>query len=179
MMTEKEMKKMVKEEASRDPDRFFPTAKMKELGLMRRKCPKCGTNFWTADQDRIVCGEPACMGGYTFIGRKACEHRMDFIGVWKRFSDLFEKRGYTPINRYPSISRWNPTSEFTLASITDFQPYVVRGAVKPPANPLVVPQTCLRFNDVDNVGITGRHNTGFIMIGQHAFESEATFDQPK
>ena len=49
----------------------------------------------------------------------------------------------------------------------------------PPANPLVVPQTCMRFNDVDNVGITGRHNTGFIMIGQHAFVPEEEFDQPK
>ncbi|MDG6224634.1 MAG: alanine--tRNA ligase [Candidatus Thermoplasmatota archaeon] len=173
------MKQRVKEEASRDPDRFFPTGKMKEMGLMRRTCPKCGTFFWSADAERTLCGEPACLGGYSFIGRKSCKHRMDFIGVWKRFSELFSSRGYTPIKRYPSISRWNSTSEFTLASITDFQPYVVRGAVKPPANPLVVPQTCLRFNDVDNVGITGRHNTGFIMIGQHAFEPERSFDQDR
>ncbi len=179
MLSEKEMKKRVKEEASSDPDRFFPSVTMREIGLERGQCPKCGTRYWSADPDRTTCGEPACEGGYSFIGRKSCEHRMDFIGVWKRFSELFEKRGYTPIKRYPSISRWNPTSEFTLASITDFQPYVVRGAVRPPANPLVVPQTCLRFNDVDNVGITGRHNTGFIMIGQHAFVPEERFDQPK
>ncbi|MGA1793482.1 MAG: alanine--tRNA ligase [Thermoplasmatota archaeon] len=179
MLSEKEMKKRVKEEASNDPDSFFPTEKMREIGLERSKCPKCGNFYWTADPERETCGEPMCEGGYSFIGRDNCEHRMDFIGVWKRFSDLFSRRGYTPIARYPSISRWNPTSEFTLASITDFQPYVVRGAVKPPANPLVVPQTCLRFNDVDNVGITGRHNTGFIMIGQHAFVSEEDYDQPK
>ncbi|MFW3146031.1 MAG: alanine--tRNA ligase [Thermoplasmatota archaeon] len=179
MISEKEMKKRVKEEAGQEPDRFFPTDKMRELGLERSKCPKCGTFYWTADTERTTCGEPACEGGYSFIGRENCTHKMDFIGVWKRFSDLFERRGYTPIARYPSISRWNPTSEFTLASITDFQPYVVRGAVKPPANPLVVPQTCLRFNDVDNVGITGRHNTGFIMIGQHAFVPEEEYDQPR
>lgn len=179
MLSEKEMKKKVKEEASADPDSFFPTEKMREIGLIRNRCEKCGTYFWSADPERTICGEPVCEGGYSFIGKKNCEHKMDFIGVWKRFSDLFEKRGYTPIKRYPSISRWNPTSEFTLASITDFQPYVVRGAVKPPANPLVVPQTCLRFNDVDNVGITGRHNTGFIMIGQHAFVPEDEYDQPK
>lgn len=179
MLSEKEMKLQVKREASKDPERFFPTDLMRSLGLERRHCPKCGNWFWTADPERSVCGEPMCEGGYSFIGRKACAHRMDFIQVWQRFSDLFAKRGYTPIKRYPSISRWNPTSEFTLASITDFQPYVVRGEVKPPANPLVVPQTCLRFNDVDNVGITGRHNTGFIMIGQHAFESQERYDQPK
>ncbi|MDO9538292.1 MAG: alanine--tRNA ligase-related protein, partial [Thermoplasmata archaeon] len=179
MLSEKEMKKQVKVEASRDPDKFFPTETMRVLGLERKQCPKCGTYFWSANSERTVCGEPMCEGGYSFIGRKACAHQMDFIGVWQRFSDLFSKRGYTPINRYPSISRWNPTSEFTLASITDFQPYVVRGEVKPPANPLVVPQTCLRFNDVDNVGITGRHNTGFIMIGQHAFEKGDNYDQAK
>ena len=149
MLTEKEMKKQVKEEASNDPDKFFPTEKMREIGLIRKRCPNCKTFFWSADPEREVCGEPVCEGGYSFIGQKNCIYKMDFIGVWKRFSDLFERRGYTPIARYPSISRWNPTSEFTLASITDFQPYVVRGAVKPPANPLVVPQTCLRFNDVD------------------------------
>ncbi|MGA1822793.1 MAG: alanine--tRNA ligase [Thermoplasmatota archaeon] len=179
MLSEKEMKKRVREEASADPDRFFPTERMRELGLIRNQCIKCGNYFWSSDQEREVCGEPVCEGGYSFIGGDNCTHRMDFIGVWQRFSDLMERRGYTPIKRYPVISRWNPTSEFTLASITDFQPYVVRGAVKPPANPLVVPQTCLRFNDVDNVGITGRHNTGFIMIGQHAFVSEEEFDQPK
>ncbi len=179
MLSEKEMKKRVKDQASADPDRFYPTEKMREIGLIRSTCGKCGTSFWSADPDRSVCGEPACIGGYQFIGGKNCTHVMDFIGVWKRFSDLFEKRGYTPIKRYPSISRWNPTSDFTLASITDFQPYVVRGAVKPPANPLVVPQTCMRFNDVDNVGITGRHNTGFIMIGQHAFVPEEEFDQAR
>jgi len=179
MLSEKEMKRRVKEEASRDPEGFFPTEMMREKGLRRGTCTNCGTYFWSADPEREVCGEPSCEGGYSFIGRKACLHKMDFIDVWKRFSDLFERRGYTPIARYPSISRWNPTSEFTLASITDFQPYVVRGSVKPPANPLVVPQTCLRFNDVDNVGITGRHNTGFIMIGQHAFVPEEEYDQPR
>ncbi len=179
MLSEKEMKQAVKEEASKQPDKFFPTEKMREIGLERKQCSKCQTFYWTADPERETCGEPVCEGGYSFIGVKACEHKMDFIDVWQRFSNLFEKRGYTPINRYPTISRWNPTSEFTLASITDFQPYVVRGEVKPPANPLVVPQTCMRFNDVDNVGITGRHNTGFIMIGQHAFETQETYDQPK
>ncbi|MDQ3888430.1 MAG: alanine--tRNA ligase-related protein, partial [Thermoproteota archaeon] len=30
----------------------------------------------------------------------------------------------------------------------------------------VVPQMCLRFNDIENVGLSGRHYTGFCMIGQ-------------
>ena len=37
-----------------------------------------------------------------------------------------------------------------------------------PFNPLIVPQICLRFSDIANVGVTGRHYTSFCMIGQHA-----------
>jgi ribosomal protein S27AE len=92
MLSEKEMKLQVKQEASRDPDRFFPTDTMKAMGLVRGHCPKCGNYFWTADAERTVCGEPMCEGGYSFIGRKACAHQMDFIGVWQRFSELFSKR---------------------------------------------------------------------------------------
>lgn len=35
----------------------------------------------------------------------------------------------------------------------------------PPANPLICPQFCVRFNDLDNIGLTGRHYSGFTMIG--------------
>jgi alanyl-tRNA synthetase len=37
-----------------------------------------------------------------------------------------------------------------------------------PSNPIVVPQTCLRFKDLENVGVTGRHFSSFCMIGQHS-----------
>jgi alanyl-tRNA synthetase len=35
-----------------------------------------------------------------------------------------------------------------------------------PSNPLLVPQMCLRFNDIENVGLSGRHYTSFCMVGQ-------------
>ena len=49
------------------------------------------------------------------------------------------------------------------SSIVDFQ-RVMGGKVvfELPANPLVVPQMCLRFNDVENVGLSGRHYTSFL-----------------
>ena len=37
------------------------------------------------------------------------------------------------------------------------------------ANPLMVPQMCLRFNDIENVGVTGSHFTSFMMANQTAF----------
>lgn len=43
------------------------------------------------------------------------------------------------------------------------------GELEPPANPLICPQFCVRFNDLDNIGLTGRHYSGFIMIGIQSF----------
>jgi len=69
--------------------------------------------------------------------------------------------------------------EYTNASIAAFQPYVISGEVEPPANPLVIPQFCLRFGDIDNVGITMSHMTCFNMIGQHMFVPPDQWDQNK
>ncbi|MDY6765821.1 MAG: alanine--tRNA ligase, partial [Candidatus Nanohaloarchaea archaeon] len=88
-------------------------------------------------------------------------------------------RGYEPIDRYPLAARWRNDTDVVRASIYDFQPFVVSGEVDPPANPLVVPQFCFRSNDIDNVGITGRHYTGFTMVGQHAFTAPDDYDQAK
>jgi alanyl-tRNA synthetase len=164
-----EAKKEFKRKAQREPEKYYPTEALREEGFMRRKCKSCGGYFWTPIE-RDFCGEPACSGGYTFIGDSPAGEKMDFIQTWKKFAELFSKLGYTPIPRYPVVARWRDDADFVQASIYDFQPYCVSGEVDPPANPLVVPQFCLRFNDIDNVGITGRHYTGFVMIGQHAFK---------
>ncbi|MBU1941373.1 MAG: alanine--tRNA ligase, partial [Candidatus Thermoplasmatota archaeon] len=41
--------------------------------------------------------------------------------------------------------------------------------VPPPANPLVISQPCIRLNDLEEVGHSGRHLTMFEMMGHHAF----------
>jgi alanyl-tRNA synthetase len=174
MLREEAIKKRFKEKAQREPEKHYPVRTLKEEGFTRRRCRKCGGYFW-AYGERDVCGEPSCEGGYTFIGNTPAREKMDYIQTWKRFARLFEKLGYTPIPRYPVVARWRSDAEFVQASIYDFQPYCVTGEVEPPANPLVVPQFCLRFNDTDNVGITGRHYTGFVMIGQHAFEKPENY----
>src|SRR3990167_9068958 len=38
---------------------------------------------------------------------------------------------------------------------------------------------CLRFNDIDNIGITGAHYCAFVMIGQHAFMKTKDWNQEK
>ncbi len=178
MPTDKEIKKEFKARASKEPDKYYATSVLKAEGFHRKKCEKCSTFFWSVTNDD-VCGNPACSGGFRFIGSTPAKKQLDYIGVWTEFSKLFRKWGYTPIKRYPVVARWRDDTDFVQASIYDFQPYVVSGAVEPPANPLVVPQMCLRFNDIDNIGITGAHYCAFVMIGQHAFMKPKDWDQAK
>ncbi len=168
MLSDKEQKKVFKEIASKEPDKYYPTKELKSLAYMRKHC-SCGTYFWTTHEDRDVCGDPACSGGFQVVLDNPSPIKLSFAGVWKKIVEVLEPRGYKPIKRYPCVARWNPTSEFTIASISAFQPYVITGEVEPPAKKLIIPQFCLRFNDIENVGITGSHCTGFVMIGQHLF----------
>ncbi|MBN1644634.1 alanine--tRNA ligase [Candidatus Woesearchaeota archaeon] len=165
--SDEELKKHYKKEYSSDPSSNYPVKTLESYGFMRKKC-RCGQYFWSIDDKRETCGEPVCVGGFGFVGDSPCTKKLDYIQVWEEYSKIHRKLGYTPIKRYPVVARWNPTTEFTIASIAAFQPYVVSGEVEPPANPLVIPQFCLRFPDIDNVGITG-HFTGFVMLGEHAF----------
>ena len=174
MPTDAELKDQFKKTASADPDKYFPTKTLKEYGFARHTCSKCKRYFWSTHPEQKVCGDPACSGGFRFIGKPQGK-KLSYIEVWQKFAEIHKKLGYTPIKRYPVVARWNPTTEFTIASIAAFQPYVVSGEVKPPANPLVIPQFSLRFGDIDNVGITG-HFVCFIMMGQHGFFAPKDYD---
>src|SRR3989344_5818106 len=167
MLSDKEMKKEFKIIAQKEPQKYYPTETLKNLDFKRKKCSKCGTFFWTTTE-RIICDDPQCSGGFRFLGKTPAKNKLEYLEVWEKFSKTFKKFGYTPIKRMPVVARWNPSVDFTIASITAFQPFVVSGEVKPPVNPLVIPQVCLRFSDVDNIVVTG-HFVGFIMMGQHCF----------
>jgi alanyl-tRNA synthetase len=175
--TDKQLKKVFKKIASKTPDEYFPTKELRDLGYMRKQCECCSKYFWTTLEERKVCGDPACSGGFQVVIDNPSKIKLSFIEVWEKMVEILEPRGYIPINRYPCVARWNPTSEFTIASITAFQPYVITGEVEPPAKKLIIPQFCLRFNDIENVGITGSHNTGFVMIGQHTFVPPEEWNQ--
>lgn len=149
-----------------------------EMGHERKKCSNCGNYFWTLLPDKTTCGDTSCEGGYHFIDRKG--PNWNFHQTISQLTSFFEKNGHEPIKPYPVVARWRDDLEFTIASIADFQPWVTSGMIPPPANPLTVPQPCLRFggefSDVDNVGRTGRHLTSFIMFGQHSFNSPTITD---
>src|SRR3989344_962967 len=176
IMGDKEVKAEFKQVAQKNPEQHYPVKALKELGFLRNQCSNCRTYFWSTHKNRKVCGDSACVGGFHFIGNSPAKKKLDYIETWKQFAAVHKKMGYTPIKRYPVVARCNPTVDFTIASIAAFQPFVVTGEVEPPANPLVIPQFCQRFNDIDNVGITGSHYVGFIMMGQHAFVAPKKYD---
>ncbi len=165
-MGDKEIIEEVRNNSNLHPDEFFPVKTLKAKGFSRHQCSKCQRYFWTVHKSD-VCGDPACSGGFRFVGHPT-KKPLDYIEVWTEFARIHKKLGYTPVARYPVIARWNPTTDFTIASIAAFQPFVVSGEVAPPANPLVIPQMCLRFPDIDNVGITG-HHVAFVMMGETGF----------
>lgn len=161
-------KSQLKKEFASDWKRKYQVALFDHRGFERRTC-QCGNNFWTLDPDRTTCGNPPC-DDYGFLKKPITKKKWDYVQTWKEFEKFFVKEGHTSVPRYPVVDRWRPDLYFTIASIQDFQ-RLDKGKMvfEYPANPLVVPQVCLRFPDIPNVGITGRHSTSFIMPGQHAF----------
>ena len=162
-------KERLKQEFAKQWKRHYQIELFDQKGFVRKECPKCGTHFWTLDPDRKMCGSPPCEN-YGFIGKPITKVKWDYVTAWKEFEKFFKKNSHDSVPRYPVIDRWRPDLYFTIASIQDFQ-RIDSGSVvmEYPADPLVVPQVCLRFNDIENVGVTGRHHTSFIMPGQHSF----------
>lgn len=176
MLSDAEIKSEFKLLTMNDPEKYYPIKAIHFLGFRRGKCSNCTKYFWSLDIKRKICGDAVCAGGFTFIGNSPALKKLSYIDIWREFSRIHKELGYTPIKRYPVIARWNPTTEFTIASIAAFQPFVVSGEVEPSANPLVIPQISLRFNDIDNVGVTAAHYTAFVMLGQHAFVAPDKYD---
>lgn len=139
-----------------------------ENGFVRKKCPKCGKYFWTCDESREICGDPPC-GTYTFIDNPAFKKEFKIDEMREFYLRFFEKRGHERIKRYPVVARWREDIYLTIASIADFQPFVTSGISPPPANPLTISQPCIRLDDLDDVGRSGRHLTIFEMMAHHAF----------
>jgi alanyl-tRNA synthetase len=165
-------KEVLKAKFSADYKRYYLVDLFKREGFVRKKCESCGKYFWTLKADRKRCDDQPC-SPYTFIGRPPTSRKFSYVDTWKNVESFFKKNGHASIKRYPVVSRWRPDLYFTVASIIDFQ-RVEGGKVifELPTNPLVVPQMCLRFNDVPTVGVNGKHGTSFCMIGQTALANK-------
>ncbi len=130
---------------------------------MRQCCTVCGRFYWSISS-REICPDHE---NYSFIGNPPTSKSFGYTQTWSEIKKYFEKNGHGIVNRYPVVCRWRDDLYYTIASIVDFQRIAENKVIfELPTNPLVVPQMCLRFNDIENVGITGRHYTSFCMIGQ-------------
>ena len=165
-------KNQILKEFSSDPDKYYNVKLFQEQGFIRKSCTKCKRFFWTLDANRTLCPDDGT-DTYSFIGDPPTSKRFDYTQAWKQVEEFFVKNNHTSISRYPVVCRWRDDLYFTIASIVDFQRVMGSKVVfEFPANPLVVPQTCLRFKDLENVGVTGRHFSSFCMIGQHSVPND-------
>jgi len=144
-----------------------------ENGYTRSQCRVSGLWFWSCDPQRDTCGDTE-EDEYTFIGAPIIDGfsqrgRSLKDAMREEFIGFFEQREHARVEPYPVLARWRDDIHLTIASIADFQPHVTSGAVEPPANPLTISQPCIRLNDIDAVGRSGRHLTTFEMMAHHVF----------
>jgi len=148
-----------------------------ENGYQRKKCKTCGDYFWTLDSKTEFCGDQPCVQ-FNFIGNSPAKRPLTLAEVREGFLSFFEKQKHSRLHypetgqRCPVVARWRSDIYLTIASIADFQPHVTSGVIPPPANPLVISQPCIRLNDLEEVGRSGRHLTTFEMMGHHAFNKQ-------
>ncbi|TMS50465.1 alanine--tRNA ligase [Mycobacterium sp. DBP42] len=87
--------------------------------------------------------------------------------IRKRFLDHFVKAGHTEVPS-ASVILDDPNLLFVNAGMVQFVPYFL-GARTPPWDRATSVQKCIRTPDIDEVGITTRHNTFFQMAGNFSF----------
>lgn len=161
-------KKTLMKKFQTNPEKYWQVQLFKEKGFVRKKCSSCGKFFWTLNQERERCDDQPCRS-YEFIGNPPTTKKMDYIETWKTIEKFFVRNGHVSLRRYPVVCRWYPLY-FNIASIINFY-RIDSGQLtfEFPANPVIVPQFCMRFNDIPNVGVTGKHFTCFCMVGQAGF----------
>ncbi|MGU3503217.1 alanine--tRNA ligase [Mycobacterium sp. C31M] len=87
--------------------------------------------------------------------------------IRKRFLDHFVKAGHTEVPS-ASVILDDPNLLFVNAGMVQFVPFFL-GARTPPYDRATSVQKCIRTPDIDEVGITTRHNTFFQMAGNFSF----------
>lgn len=83
--------------------------------------------------------------------------------VRNAYLKFFEDRGHAIIQRAPLVLTGDPTTLFTGSGMQPMIPYLL-GEAHPDGRLIVDSQTCLRAQDIDDIG-DNRHTTFFEMLG--------------
>src|SRR6185503_19599049 len=83
--------------------------------------------------------------------------------IRKAYLDFFVERGHKVIPRAQVVPYNDPTTLFTGSGMQPIIPYLL-GEPHPDGKRLVDSQTCLRAQDIDDIG-DNRHTTSFEMLG--------------
>lgn len=153
---------------------------LKKYNFKTHSC-SCGIVYWRLEQFlQGGCGQCNILEKKRFkethIGLQIEEQELK-----NNFLNYFSKNfGYTKLkDKDQKISRAN--INYILAGICRYSQLYTRqivynNTIKKDGklymlNKFISAQTCIRFNDFENVGVTHRHFTNFVMLGQHIFET--------
>jgi alanyl-tRNA synthetase len=87
--------------------------------------------------------------------------------IRNEYVKFFAERGHKVISRAPLVLHDDPTTLFTGSGMQPIIPYLL-GEPHPDGKRLVDSQTCLRAQDIDDIG-DNRHTTFFEMLGNWSF----------
>ncbi len=96
--------------------------------------------------------------------------------IRKMWYDFFEKKGHKKMESAPLIPIDDDSLLWINAGVTPLKKYF-DGSKVPESRRIVSVQKCIRTNDIENVGMTARHQTFFEMMGNFSigdyFKNEA------
>ncbi|MCL2323907.1 MAG: alanine--tRNA ligase [Oscillospiraceae bacterium] len=94
--------------------------------------------------------------------------KMSLNQIRKEFLEFFKSKGHYIEKSFPLIPQNDKSLLLVNAGMQPLKPYFT-GLKTPPSKRMATCQKCLRTIDIDNVGITSRHDTFFEMLGNFSF----------
>ncbi len=92
---------------------------------------------------------------------------MNAQDIRSAYLEFYRERGHEVVSRAPLVLQGDPTTLFTGSGMQPIIPYLL-GEPHPKGQRIVDSQTCLRAQDIDDVG-DNRHTTFFEMLGNWSF----------